>query len=246
MFLFKSSPYISDLALTYDLQMPFFYSIGSQTCSAATVERILSAARFDANCSSAAGQLLIALAFDRRSTMGSSLSLLPYDALFNVFMMVVSILTPLRVLTIANCASRALIKVKDAHLSPRRSSLDLESFFSDFSLVNNVMIRLHRHLPLSALSALLLQCKVLQTLSCVPDGLLQATGFSNSFDCNIQHHSHCSMSCRNTTFFLVGLLADSNPCVPQQLFVLQNMLQCTSNSICHVCAGMLSDTCMFF
>ncbi len=105
----------------------------------------MNAARFDANCSSAAGQLLIALAFDRRATLGSSLLLLPYDMVFNVFMMAVSILTPLRVLTISNCASRALTKVKDAHFSPQRSSFDLESFLSDFSLVNNVMIRLHRH-----------------------------------------------------------------------------------------------------
>ena len=133
--------------------MPVFYSMGSQTCNAATVERIMAAARYDSNCSSTAGQLLIGLAFDRRATMGGNLSLLPYDLLFSVFMMLVSILTPLRVLTISNCASRALTKVIDAHFSPQCSSFDLESFFSDFSLVNNVMIRLHRHLPPLPLAA---------------------------------------------------------------------------------------------
>ncbi len=202
----------------------------------------MAAGRYDSNCSSTAGQLLIALAFDRRATMGDNLSLLPYDLIFSIFMMLVSILTPLRVLTISNYASRALTKVIDAHFSPQRSSFDLESFFADFSLVNNVMIRLHRHVPFPPLPQ---QRAVLHTLSCVPDALLQTAGLSHSFDCNVQRHSHCSMPRRNPAFVRFGMLADASSRVSQQLFVFQNKLQCTSNSICHICSGVLFDTCMF-
>ena len=114
----------------------------------ATVEEILAKARYNSNCSDVLSQVLLATAFDRRSTRGNSLSLLSFDVLVGVSMVVVSIVIPLRFLTLCNCASRALRKVIGAHFSPQFSTFHPDSFFTDFGLVNIIMIRLHRSVPL--------------------------------------------------------------------------------------------------
>jgi hypothetical protein len=108
------------------------------------VEDIVLDNRFNGNCSSAASLLLIAAAFDRRPVLGNSLQLLPFDVISIVIMIFVSIAAPLRFLSLANCSTRALQKLMDSHFSPKRSTFDSELFFSDFSLVNAVTIRLQR------------------------------------------------------------------------------------------------------
>jgi hypothetical protein len=130
------------------LQLPVFNAIGNTNCNVATVEEILAKARYNSNCSDALSQILVATAFDRRSSRGNSLSLLSYDVLVGVSMVVVSIVIPLRFLTICNCASRALRKVVGAHFSSQLSTFQPDSFFTDFGLVNSIMIRLHRSVAL--------------------------------------------------------------------------------------------------
>jgi hypothetical protein len=93
--------------------------------------------------------MLVALAFDRRPILGNSLSYLPYDILSQVSLFFIAILTPLRILTIMNCANRALREIAKSHFSPRRSAFDSEAFFSDFRIVSNLLVRIQRLLPLS-------------------------------------------------------------------------------------------------
>jgi hypothetical protein len=147
------------------LQVPFLNSVGTPNCSVATVEDIVIKARFNSNCSSGVDLLLLALAYDRRPTLGDyfSTALLPWDALSRILIAFISVIAPLRFLSLANCASRALAKVAAAHLSPQRSAFHIESFFSDFGLVNSVMIRLQRQAPMASPP---LQCVVIVLTFC--------------------------------------------------------------------------------
>jgi hypothetical protein len=119
----------------------------TSNCSVATVEGILTKGKFDSNCSSGVDKLFLALVYDRRPILGDYFQSLPFDALSRIIIAFVSVIAPLRFLSLANCASRALAKVTTAHFSPQRSTLDVDTFFSDFGLVNNVMIRLQRQAP---------------------------------------------------------------------------------------------------
>ena len=104
---------------------------------------------YNLNCRDAIDSMLVALAFDRRPILGNSLTYLPYDVLSQVSLLFIAILTPLRILTIMNCANRALREIAKAHFSPHRSAFDFESFFSDFRIVSNLLVRIQRLLPLS-------------------------------------------------------------------------------------------------
>ena len=95
----------------------------------------------------AGDELRIAWAFQRRSVLGNSLTAQPYDTLFDVFISFISILTPLRFLTLCNCAWRLVRGITDTHFSAHRSSLDVEAFFADLRLANMTSIRIQRLHP---------------------------------------------------------------------------------------------------
>jgi hypothetical protein len=113
------------------------------------VENILVEGVYNLNCTELLDAMQVALAFDRRPILGNSLSYLPYDVLSQVSLIFIAILTPLRVLTIMNCANRALREIAESHFSPGRSAFDSEAFFSDFRIANNLLVRIQRLLPVS-------------------------------------------------------------------------------------------------
>ena len=119
---------------------------GSTHCSQNEVEAILTDGVFNPAC--AGDELRIAWAFQRRSALGNSLASQPYDTLFDVFISFISILTPLRFLTLCNCAWRAVKGITDTHFSAHCSSLDVEAFFADLRLANMTSIRIQRLRPL--------------------------------------------------------------------------------------------------
>ena len=107
------------------------------------MEAVFADARFDANCSaSSLDMMFVAVSFDRRSVLGNNLSALPYDIMSLIIMYFFTTVTPLRVLSLTNCASRALTKVLHAHFTAQ--AFDVESFLSDFGLVNTITVRVQR------------------------------------------------------------------------------------------------------
>jgi hypothetical protein len=128
------------------LQLPLFNLVGNVNCPATVIEKILNEGKYDSNCSSSLDPLMVALAFDRRPILGNSLSPLTYDILAQLSLILIAILTPMRIVTIVNCANRALRALTAAHFSPRRSTFDAEAFFSDFRIVNNLLVRIQRSL----------------------------------------------------------------------------------------------------
>ena len=130
-------------------QVPLIGFYGNSNCPLKVVETILVEGVYNLNCRDSLDSMLVALAFDRRPILGNSLSYLPYDILSQVSLFFIAILTPLRILTIMNCANRALREIAKSHFSARRSAFDSEAFFSDFRIVSNLLVRIQRLLPLS-------------------------------------------------------------------------------------------------
>ncbi len=173
--------------------MPLFNFVGNSGCTVNVVEKILAQGKFDKNCTKSLDSMMIALAFDRRPILGNSLGSLTYDVLSQITVIAVSILTPLRIVTIMNCANRALEKVTDAHFSPHRSTFDADTFLADFRIVNNFLVRIqrsHRMLPP-------LPCS--RTFNRLNPFVLQAVGFSSAVGCTVQYFAFCFVSCRNST-----------------------------------------------
>jgi hypothetical protein len=132
---------------------------GNANCPLQVVENILAEGKYNSNCSSSLDFTLVALAFDRRPILGNSLTFLPYDVVSQVTIIFIAYLTPLRILTIVNCANRALKQLAHSHFSPHRSTFDCEAFFSDFRIVSNLLVRIHRLLLLDHSSRSLARCR---------------------------------------------------------------------------------------
>lgn len=125
-------------------QVPLIALYGNANCPSQVVENILVEGKYNSNCSGSLDFMLVALAFDRRPILGNSLAFLPYDVLSQVSIVFIAILTPLRILTIMNCANRALKQITLSHFAQRRSTFDCEAFFSDFRIVSNLLVRIQR------------------------------------------------------------------------------------------------------
>ena len=131
---------------------------------------------FNATCGG--DELRIAWAFQRRSTLGNSLTPQPYthpsptvfcntlrahplptpichilrsyDTLWDVFLSFISVLTPLRFLTLCNCTCRAVKGITTAHFSVDCHVFDVEAFFADLRFANQMTVRLQRSRSLFA------------------------------------------------------------------------------------------------